>query len=403
MPNLRSPGRCRPGSAPAPRAEGPGNWHHGAMATITAVLQVLGWLALAAPPERQDPPPTDSELQAIWEELPAEARQEVSQWYQAEIAAARTYQSQLVAYVLNGVEHDAKDWPAAKPEPPLYQASVHAPAQVITRRFVTRPDRSREAWIKKVFRARATDPAPPAWVYNYGRGTVVSLVNKGLGSTPPTHIFRLALAGRVPDSDLAQAIVAGRLDKGEQRVAHRAFAHAYSDRAGKALRDVTLYDVWGSGLKMEMPDVECLGIVHDVLGDWTSWVAPVPPTQHVALYARIEEVFLDLRAEREMGQALAATYLQAEPPLAATYLAHRDRMHALWAQVGCDPSALVDDLPATDEGLDEFWTTRGKELDSDLDLWQAGGVRRAALAADAVKVRETLVWVMRQLELIADD
>jgi hypothetical protein len=232
---------------------------------------------------------------------------------------------------------------------------------------------------------------------------VVALAEDRLARPGATHIFQLALAGRVPDSDLAQAIVAARLDKGGQRVAHRAFAHAYSDRAGKALREVTLYDVWGSGLEMEMPDVECLGIVHEVLGDWKSWVAPVPPTQHDALYARIGELFIDLRAEREMGQALAATYLQGEPPLAATYQAHRDRLHALWAQVGCDPSALVDDLPTTDEGLEEFWTTRGKALDSDLALWQAGGVRRAALVADAVKVRETLVWVMRQLELLPGD
>ncbi len=78
-------------------------------------------------------------------------------------------------------------------------------------------------------------------------------------------------------------------------------------------------------------------------------------------------------------------------------------MHALWAQVGCDPSVLVADLPTTDKDLETFWTTRGKALDSDLDLWQAGGVRRAALAADATKVRETLVWVMRQLELLPGD
>ncbi|HIK59099.1 MAG TPA: hypothetical protein EYF98_00195 [Planctomycetes bacterium] len=368
--------------------------------TIAVVLPVLGWLVLASPSEAQEPGPTDGELQGIWEKLPGEARQEVSQWYQAEITAARTYQSQLVAYVLKAVEHDPRDWPRAASAPPLYEASVHAPAQVIRRKFVARPSRSQETWIKRVFRARATEPVPPAWAYDYAQGTVVALGRERLVSPGPTHIFELALAGRVPDSDLAQAIVAARLDKGGQRVAHRAFAHAYSDRAGKALREVTLYDVWGSGLEMEMPDVECLGVVHDVLGDWKSWVAPVPPTQHDALYARIAEVYLDLRAEREMGQALAATYLQAEPPLAATYLAHRGRLHALWAQVGCDPSVLVGEIPTTDEGLEEFWITRGKALDSDLTLWQAGGVRRAALAADAIKVRETLVWVMRQLELL---
>lgn len=373
------------------------------MAFTSHALPVLACLSLAGPPELQDPLLTNTELQAIWTKLPAESRQEVSQWYQAEISAARTYQSQLVTFVLKGVQHDPKDWPVASEAPPLYEASLHAPAQIIKRRFVARPSRSQKAWIKKVFRARATEPAPPAWIYDYAQGSVVALAGDHLERSGPTHIFQLALVGRVPDSDLAQAIVAARLDKGGRRVAHQAFAHAYSDRAGKALREVTLYDVWGSGLEMEMPDVECLGIVHEVLGDWKSWVAPVPPTQHDALYARIEEIFVDLRAEREMGQALAATYLQGEPPLAATYQAHRDRLHALWAQVGSNPSALVDDLPTTDAGLEEFWTTRGKALDSDLALWQAGGVRRAALEADAVKVRETLVWVMRQLDLLPGD
>ena len=178
------------------------------MALITVALPVLGCLALACPPELQDSVPTNTELQAIWAKLPGEARQEVSQWYQAEIAAARTYQSQLVAFVLHGVEHDPKDWPASSQAPPLYEASVHAPAQVIKRRFVARPSRSQKAWIKKVFRARATEPAPPAWAYDYAQGTVVALAEDRLARPGPSHIFQLALAGRVPDSDLAQAIVA---------------------------------------------------------------------------------------------------------------------------------------------------------------------------------------------------
>jgi hypothetical protein len=373
------------------------------MGIATIVLPALVWLGPASPPACQELPPSNTELQAVWDKLPGETRQEVSQWYQAEITAARTYQGQLIAYVLADVEHDPKDWPAAQEQAPLYQARVHAPAQVIPRTFVSRPSSRQKAWIKKVFRARAGHPAPPAWAYDYAQGTVVALKRQGVESADATHIFQLALAGRVPNSDLAQAIVASRLDKGGQRVAHKAFAHAYSDRAGKALLGVTLYDAWGSGLEMEMPDVECLGIVHEILGDWKSWVAPVPPTQHDELYARIGEVYLDLRAEREMGQALAATYLQADPPLAATYLAHRGRLHALWAQVGCNPSALVEDVPVTDEGLEKFWAIRGKALDSDLALWQAGGVRQAALAADSVKVRETLIWVMRQLDLIPGD
>jgi len=371
-----------------------------------ATCLLLG-LALATPSRAQDSDaqaqPTDARLQAVWDGLSAAQRQEVSGWYQAEIQAARTYQAQLVSYILAQVEHDPRAWPKATPEPPLYQASRHAPAQVIARRFVEHPSSRQKAWIRKVFRSRAQDPHPLLWTYDYGRGTVVSHASGRSSRPSPAHIFELALAGRVPDSDLAQAIVAGALDQGHQRTAHGAFSHAYSDREGKALREVDLYDAWGSGLEMEMPDVECLGIVHDVLDDWKTWVAPVPPTQHDELYGRIGEIFLDLRAERELGQALAATLFQADPPLAATYRPHRDRMHALWAAVGCSPAALVKELPATHADLEEFWMERGKALDSDLALWEAGGVRRAALAADGETVRRTLVWVMRQLDLLSDD
>jgi hypothetical protein len=377
------------------------------MGRAPLIIHLFGCLALCCPAalawSAQDPVPSDDQLRDVWAKLPEEMRQEVGRWYQAEIRATRTYQGQLVSYILDGLDHDPRDWPAGSSEPALYKASVHAPAQVITRRFVARPSRSQQAWIRKVFRARASEAAPPAWTYDYARGTVVSRTESGAVQASPSHLFRLALAGRVPDSDLAQAIVASRLDQGGQRVAHRAFAHAYSDRAGMALRQVSLYDVWASGLEMEMPDVECLGIVHDVLGDWKSWVAPVPPTKHDELYERIGLIFLDLRTERELGQALAATYFQADPPLAATYLAHRDRMHALWAQVGCDPAVLVADLPTTDEQLEKFWSVRGKALDSDLALWEAGGVRRAALAADGHKVRSTLVRVMRNLKLLSGD
>ena len=140
------------------------------MGIATIVLPALVWLGPASPPACQELLPSNTELQAVWDKLPGETRQEVSQWYQAEITAARTYQGQLIAYVLADVEHDPKDWPAAQEQAPLYQARVHAPAQVIPRTFVSRPSSRQKAWIKKVFRARAGHPAPPAWAYDYAQG-----------------------------------------------------------------------------------------------------------------------------------------------------------------------------------------------------------------------------------------
>ena len=131
------------------------------MGMSSVISQALGLLALMAPSLAQGPVPSNAKLEAAWEKLPQEARQEVIQWYQAELVAVRTYQGQLVTYVLEAVDHDPRDWPAATADPPLYRAEVHAPAQVIPRKFVAKPTRSQRAWIERVFRARASPLHPP--------------------------------------------------------------------------------------------------------------------------------------------------------------------------------------------------------------------------------------------------
>ena len=117
------------------------------------------------------------------------------------------------------------------------------------------------------------------------------------------HVFELALAGYAPQADLAVALLEQALDRGEQQLALGAFGHAYTDREGRVFPGLTLYDAWSSGLEIEMPDVDNLGIVHAVTGQRGRWVAPVPASEHDELYALVGELYTDA-THIKFGQSL---------------------------------------------------------------------------------------------------
>jgi hypothetical protein len=162
---------------------------------------------------------------------------------------------------------------------------------------------------------------------------------------------------------------------------------------------LTLYDAWNSGAEIEMPDVDCLGILHDVDGDWQTYRSPVPDTQHDALYARIARLFRLVRDQRALRHALAQTYLAGEALLLDAYPPHRDRLHALWDRCASDPARLAQQLPAA--GDTDAWLEReGKIVDSQTELWSGGQARLQALREGAVQVRSTLLFVLGQLGVL---
>ena len=122
----------------------------------------------------------------------------------------------------------------------------------------------------------------------------------------PERIFKNGLAGCAPDLDLCAALVERMLDDGSQQKTLAAFAHAYTDRDGRVYPGVTLYDAWSSGVEIEMPDVDTLGIVHTLLDDWKTWKAPVDASQHDKLYAKIGELYRALHRLQGLRHALAA-------------------------------------------------------------------------------------------------
>lgn len=358
------------------------------IATGIAAL-LLASQGQAAMPAPQGP--SDEQVRAAWGKLPAEEQAEVAAWYRAECDGRGGYRLGLERHVLFTLADGQRSYPAAK-ENPLYEAARHAPAQPIQRRLLDpgSPEVRKE-------RARMgldlDGPQPqPRWHYDWARGEVVQAGDP----FEPSHLVQLAIQGRSPEHDLVVALVTAALDRGEERPAHQAFGHAYATRTGVAFPGITLYQAWSSGEELEMPDVECLGIYHDLTGDWKRFVAPVPGNQQRPLYAVLGERFGRLRRERSVAEALARVYLSAEPPLDPSLAGNADRLHLFWEQVSSDPAAAPARLPSLEEKSWKAWWEDLDALRKDEGISGRAAGRRMALRSDAAAVRGRLVWVLQQ-------
>lgn len=339
--------------------------------------------------------PTDAELRAAWNRMDAEQRADWVEWFRAEAEWLGTFQARLVAYVIESEPRDPGTWPEESPAP-TYDPKVHAPAQPIARRPMppgAAADRARDRWFAAIPQRRLKS----AWRYDYPLGEL----RRARAEDEPTRVFENAIAGFPPGLDLAEALVERALDDGSQRATLTAFAHAYSDRTGKVVPGVTLYDVWCSGREMEMPDVECLGVLHDLKDDWKSYRAPVPERKQKALYDEIGALFVPAHRHRGLRCALARTYLSGEPVLRDGYQESLDRLHSLWDRADSTPSKLAEDVPASDD-WQAFLEGLAEQCREDAALRKQGEVRRATLAADAARCRALAVRLLREGAYLQD-
>ena len=178
------------------------------------------------------------------------------------------------------------------------------------------------------------------------------------------------------------------LDREDERKLQAAFEHAYTDRDGNVY-PVTLYEMWDSGRTMEMPDVDTLGIVHDVLDEWRRWVAPVPGSQHDPLYKVIGELFLACQHARELRLALADLWLFPEAPPREGYESQALNLHALWATQESDPAKLSAVLPEAKQWK-SFLDGLVERCKQDPQLYSRGKHRAAGLRKDGEAVRSAL-------------
>jgi hypothetical protein len=209
------------------------------------------------------------------------------------------------------------------------------------------------------------------------------------------RVFENALLGMAPDWDLAEALVELRLDDGSLQKSFQAFGHAYTDRWGGVYPGVSLYDAHASLTQIEMPDVDCLGLVHDLLGDWTTYASPVPAEQHEELYGRIAELFRAVSRHRSLRTNLARTYLCGNADLRDRYMHNLDNFHALWESVRSDPAALLPKLP-DDAGWRDFLQGWDDSLAADVQLLYRGTSRHATLDRETHRVRATMLRLLEE-------
>ena len=359
-----------------------------------SVLPLL--LALLAPHpcgslEVPEPPqgPTEERIREAWSFLLPDERREVAEWFRLELSSLETFQLTVIRFVLDGQEMDPGFWPEDEP-PPFYDPEVHAPGLPIARRRLAEDDRAAIRAREEILGTPLPDRLRSAWRYDWASG---GLRRTGDPSDPEL-VFENALRGYPPDLDLARELVLAVLDAGEERPALTAFSHAYTDREGAVYPGITLFDAWSSGRKMEMPDVDTLGIVHDVLDEWRKWKSPVPATKHDSLYERIEEIYDDARHYRQLRESLADTFAMGKPPL-GEYAPNVSRFHTLWNEHASTPASLAATLPDS-KRWKRFMEDLVRDVSRDEKRFSAGIGRQQTLVANGRVVRGTFLRVLTE-------
>lgn len=330
-------------------------------------------------------------VRRAWDALSPDARREVVGRFAEEVRHLDGLRSALVAHVLQNADVDAGFVPDAG-EIPYFDPKVHAPAQPIARKRLEPDSSAARAFAERTFERAPKTGLDAAFRYDWARREVVRVADPDA----PERVFANGLAGYAPGHDFVLALVERSLDRGDEAKALEAFGHAYTDRAGAVYPGVTLYDAWASGVEIEMPDVDVLGVIHLVFDDWSTWKAPIPERQHAAIYAEVKRLFLAARDYRGLRSALAWTYLSASAPLADGYVGHRLRLHGLWESVSSEPAALAPKLPEAAQ-RQEFLFEWSQSFDKNAELLPRAQARQAALELDALTVRETLATVVREV------
>lgn len=320
--------------------------------------------------------------------LPDKEQRDLLEWFSVECEKLRTFQGTLIRYVLDGAERPASEWPELQPLR-WYLPEVETPAHPIPRVPLAADSPEVTAVRNKILHAPGSRRLDSGWLVDYAARGLVRLPHED----DPVRVFENALLGMEPGWDLAEALVELALDDGSMQAGFAAFGHAYTDRWGGIYPGVTLYDAHASLTQIEMPDVDSLGLVHELTGDWETWNAPVSADQHEPLYARIGELFKPLLRHRGLRTNLARSYLCGNAELRDSYANNLDNFHALWESVNSDPAALRALLPA-DAAWREFLQAWDEQLGATPELFAGGTKRHAALDRESHAVRATLLRVL---------
>ncbi|MFT5051740.1 MAG: hypothetical protein ACI8QZ_003160 [Chlamydiales bacterium] len=364
---------------------------------ISALLVVLvGAPALARQDEEGAPLPSTRAISAAWKKARKGARKEFPKALTAQVAELETHQIRLVREVLTAADLNLKKVPEHT-EAPAYKARKHAPKSKAKHKVVKPGSPAARGFKRRMEADIPQRDLEPAWAYDYGAGQIVQIVED---PDDPERLFNNALAGYAPQLDLAEALLEQALDDGTQAVVAAAFGHAYSDRSGHIYPEITIYDAWCSGREIEMPDVMCLGIVHDVLDDWDTWSAPIPGPKQAKLYATIEDLFTDLRRFRGLRHALSRCYFNGSAVLRDDYESQLGTFQAVWILFEESQDNLASTLPGPDDWRD--WLVGTAEvIDEDEDwAWDGGQERIQSLDNDREALRACLVRALLECDIL---
>ncbi len=364
-----------------------------AVARLTIAVLLCGWTTLAASAAQQAP--NDDALRAAWKALDDAAKDDLLEQYEAEADYIDSFTARLVKYALTLDERDRKLLPDSRPIP-VFDPTTHAPAQPIPRRALDEDSSAAQAARKRILGRTPSRRVQLGWRYDYALRDVV----REPSEASRERRFENALLGALPLADLAEALVERALDDGAQRKALTAFAHAYTDRVGNVYPGITLFDAWSSGAELEMPDVDVLGILHTVLGQPTKWKAPVPDSQHKALYQRVGEIFQDARRHRGLRAAYARCYLNGASELEPLYSVCAERFHYAWEDNESNPRKLAATLPLPAK-WNEHLAAADKRMLAAKDGRQRATLRIETLARDASERRAALVGMLRERGVLA--
>ena len=267
---------------------------------------------------------------------------------------------------------------------PFYDPKIHAPAQPIARKRLTNND----SRVKRLLEDVRREPDPRAAVLAYDYDWFNARVVKSGDPDAPELVFQNALRGVPPGADLARALVLLALDHPGERKVQAAFAHAYTDREGNVY-PATLYELLGTGIEIERPDVDALGIVHDVLDEWSRWIAPVPGSEHDALYQLFNELYTTCKDSRRLRVALAELYLFPSPIPQPGLEKFVNNLQTLWAEQGSEPARVAALLPDGKQ-RNSFLIELTARCQKDYKLFGQGRRRAAQLRLDAEALRKVL-------------
>lgn len=218
--------------------------------------------------------------------------------------------------------------------------------------------------------------------------------------TRRTAVEELAelLEGRLPEHDLARALVLEALDRSARyRVEAEYFAHLYTDRDGNAYPDVTLFDVWSTGIEVEVPDVDVRAYAAKV---WNDREIPIPLEQEdqELWYPRVAESARALCAHQRRLRCLADVWCEGSVELPRDHEAGIDVLHGA---VVLGEEALRARLDHAEPDAAGFLGAIEADIDrAGNDAWNAAYERRDQLDQGVVRMRQTVLKVLLDERLI---